>query len=108
MRRDQLMQLLGGYVEDFTANLTPQKNIVVTEGQSLQFTIVVEGLPPGKYEWGLISPAGRYKVLPSLTTATVSIPFTLADDGSGVTVYGKTPLGANYARGTDPIKVLPK
>jgi hypothetical protein len=100
---------VGSRTEDFTEFLTPQKNIVVKDGQSLQFTAgVVNQEPVGQYLWSKVTPEGSSISLPDFKTATVTIVFSQADDGRRISVIGRTKSDSLYSVSTDPIKVLPK
>jgi hypothetical protein len=90
-------------------SLVPQNDIVVVDGTSVRFT--VSPLPGKSFAnvfWVKILPNGSGIGLEGLTTATVSIPFTMADNGSSIYVGVTTPEGATDSAATRPIRVTPK
>jgi thiamine transporter ThiT len=99
---------MGASKEDLIVNLSPQKDIVVTEGQSVQFSVVTTNDQAAKFFWTKYKSNGMGVSLYDLNTATVSVSFTLEDDGGGISVGVKMPNGATASAGTGPIKVVPK
>jgi hypothetical protein len=90
-------------------SLVPQNDIVVVDGSSVRFTVSpLPGKVFARVFWGRYLPNGAGVPIEGLTTTTVSIPFTMADNGSSVYVDVLTPEGASDTAATRPIRVVPK
>jgi hypothetical protein len=89
--------------------LTPQRDIVVVDGQSVQFTVDVTDAPRiDKFIWLKSLPLQGTEELPGLRTRTVTVPFSLKDNGTSIGVIVSAPDGQTDSAATMPIKVIPK
>jgi hypothetical protein len=106
-----LSSCMGASTRDpLIVGLTPDRDIVVVDGQSIQFTVAVAGgANIVQFNWSRFFPAqGTNEALPDISTATVSAPFSLKDDGTSIGVRVKAADGQLDAASTKPIKVIPK
>jgi hypothetical protein len=106
-----LSSCMGASTRDpLIVGLTPERDIVVVDGQSVQFTVATaDGARIDRFIWSRFSPAlGTNEALPDLRTATVSIPFSLRDDGTTIGVIVSATDGQTDSAATKPIKVIPK
>jgi hypothetical protein len=99
---------VGTRTEPVIISFSPEKDIVVTDGQSIQFTVVTSNDAAAKFVWIKLRANEFVESNYDLTTASVNIPFTLEDNGSSIGVRVYMPSGATDGAGTGPIKVVPK
>jgi hypothetical protein len=106
-----LSSCMGASTRDpLIVGLTPDTDIVVVDGQSVRFNLALaDGARIDKFLWSRSLPAqGRYEALSDLRTATVSVPFSLKDDGTLIGVSVVAADGQTDGASTKPIKVVPK
>jgi hypothetical protein len=90
-------------------SLTPDRDIVVVDGQSVQFTVaVVDAAKIDRFSWSRFPALGTDEPLSVLRTATVSIPFSLKDDGASISVIASATDGQIDSAAIKPIKVIQK
>jgi hypothetical protein len=98
-----------GNSDPLIESFVPQNDIVVVDGSSVQFTVSpVPGKAFAQVLWGKVLPSGAIAPIEGLTTATVSIPFTIAENGVSLYVSVYTSEGATDSTSTRPIRVTPK
>jgi hypothetical protein len=98
-----------GSSDPVLVSLTPQNDIVVVDGQSVQFTVVtIEDPSSTTVVWEKSSPDGRPTTLNGIKGTTVSIPFTLAENGYAVVATATAGDGRTESLATKPVKVIPR
>jgi hypothetical protein len=105
-----LSSCMGASTRDpLIVSLTPDRDIVVVDGQSVQFTVaVVDAAKIDRFSWSRFPALGTDEPLSVLRTATVSIPFSLRDDGTSISVIVSATDGQIDSATTKPIKVISK